>query len=43
MNCQEWWLVDIKLLYEIHEENGTLEATDLDGNSKLNVLDLEFF
>lgn len=33
----------LKLLYEIHERNGTLDATDLNGDGKLNVLDLEVF
>lgn len=32
----------LKLLYEIHEAKGTLNATDLNGDGKLNVLDLEF-
>lgn len=31
----------LKLLYEIHEKNKTLEATDLNGDGKLDVLDLE--
>jgi hypothetical protein len=33
----------LKLLYEIHEKNGTLEATQVNGNSNLTVLDLESF
>ncbi len=33
----------LKLLYEIHEKNGTLDETDLNGDGKLDVLDLEVF
>ena len=33
----------LKLLYEIHESKGSLEASDLNGDGKLNVLDLEIF
>lgn len=31
----------LKLLYEIHEKNGTLESSNLNGDGKLDVLDLE--
>jgi hypothetical protein len=31
----------LKLLYEIHEHNGTLEKGDLNKDGQLNVLDLE--
>jgi hypothetical protein len=31
----------LKLLYDIHEQNGTLEASDLNGDGKLDVFDLE--
>lgn len=31
----------LKLLYDIHEKKGTLEASDLNGDGKLDVLDLE--
>lgn len=31
----------LKLLYDIHEAKGTLEASDLNGDGKLDVLDLE--
>ncbi len=31
----------LKLLYDIHEEQGTLDASDLNGDGKLDVLDLE--
>jgi hypothetical protein len=33
----------LKLLYEIHKSRGTLHASDLNGDGKLNVLDLEVF
>lgn len=33
----------LKLLYEIHEKNGTLEMRDLNGDGKLDVMDLEVF
>ncbi len=33
----------LKFLYKIHKSNGTLDATDLNGDGKLNVLDLEVF
>jgi hypothetical protein len=33
----------LKLLYDIHEAKGTLNASDLNGDGKLNVLDLEIF
>jgi hypothetical protein len=33
----------LKLLYEIHESRGTLNASDLNGDGKLDVLDLEVF
>lgn len=33
----------LKLLYEIHEQNGTLHSTDLNRDGKLDVLDLEVF
>lgn len=33
----------LKLLYEIHEAKGTLNASDLNGDGKLDVLDLEAF
>jgi hypothetical protein len=33
----------LKLLYEIHENRGTLSSTDLNGDGKLDVLDLEIF
>lgn len=33
----------LKLLYEIHKNNGTLQASDLNGDGKLDVLDLEVF
>lgn len=33
----------LKLLYEIHENKGTLSATDLNGDGKLDVLDLEVY
>jgi len=31
----------LKLLYEIHENKGSLDASDLNGDGKLDVLDLE--
>jgi hypothetical protein len=31
----------LKLLYEVHEKRGTLDASDLNGDGKLDVLDLE--
>lgn len=31
----------LKMLYELHERNGTLEKTSLNGKTKLDVLDLE--
>lgn len=31
----------LKLLYDIHESKGTLNASDLNGDGKLDVLDLE--
>jgi hypothetical protein len=33
----------LKLLYEIHEKQGTLSATDLNGDGNLDVFDLETF
>jgi len=33
----------LKLLFEIHEKNGTLDATDLNCDGQLDVLDLEVF
>lgn len=33
----------LKLLYDIHELNGTLDANDLNGDGKLDVFDLEVF
>lgn len=33
----------LKLLYKIHESRGTLNASDLNGDGKLNVFDLEVF
>jgi len=33
----------LKLLYEIHDSKGTLNATDLNGDGILDVLDLEIF
>lgn len=33
----------LKLLYDIHEARGTLEASDLNGDGKLDVFDLEVF
>ncbi|MES2274164.1 MAG: HNH endonuclease [Chlamydiota bacterium] len=33
----------LKLLYEIHEARATLNATDLNGDGRLDVLDLEVF
>jgi len=33
----------LKLLYEIHERNGTLNASNLDDDGRLTVLDLEMF
>lgn len=33
----------LKLLYEIHESRDTLNASDLNGDGKLDVLDLEIF
>lgn len=33
----------LKLLYEIHERNGTLDKSDLNNDGKLDVLDLEIF
>lgn len=33
----------LKLLYDIHEAKGTLDATDLNGDGFLDVLDLEVF
>ena len=33
----------LKLLYEIHKNNDTLLASDLNGDGKLDVLDLEIF
>ncbi len=31
----------LKLLYDVHEQNGTLDASDLNGDGELDVLDLE--
>jgi hypothetical protein len=31
----------LKLLYDIHEAKGTLETSDLNGDGKLDVFDLE--
>ena len=31
----------LKLLYDMHETRGTLDASDLNGDGKLDVLDLE--
>lgn len=33
----------LKMLYELHKKNGTLQARDLNGDGVLNVLDLEVF
>jgi len=33
----------LKLLCEIHETNGTLDATDLNGDGKMDVFDLEVY
>ncbi len=33
----------LKMLYEIHEQKGTLDSIDLNGDEKLDVLDLEVF
>lgn len=33
----------LKILYELHKNNGTLQAHDLNGDGKFNVLDLEVF
>lgn len=33
----------LKLLYDIHEKNGTLDETDLNGDGELDVLDLDTF
>ncbi len=33
----------LKLLYDIHERNGTLDATNLNGDGILDVLDLEVY
>ena len=33
----------LKLLYEIHDSRGTLDSADLNGDGKLDVLDLEVF
>lgn len=33
----------LKLLYDIHEKNGTLDHSDLNKDGKLDVLDLEVF
>lgn len=33
----------LKLLHEIHEARGTLNASDINGDGKLDVLDLEIF
>jgi HNH endonuclease len=33
----------LKLLYEIHERNGTLNKGDMKGDGKLDVLDLEVY
>lgn len=33
----------LKLLYDFHKRNGTLEATDLNGDGVLDVLDLEIY
>ncbi len=33
----------LKLLFELHGKNGTLDATDLNGDGQLDVLDLEVF
>lgn len=33
----------LKLLYEIHDSRGTLNASDLNGDGILDVLDLEIF
>lgn len=33
----------LKLLFDLHERNGTLEASNLNGDNKLDVLDLEVY
>lgn len=33
----------LKLLYDLHNQRGTLDARDLNGDGKLDVLDLEFY
>ncbi len=33
----------LKLLYDLHNERGTLDARDLNGDGKLDVLDLEIY
>lgn len=33
----------LKLLYDLHEKNGTMDATDLNGDGKLEVFDLEVY
>lgn len=33
----------LKLLYELHEQRSTLDAVDLNGDQKLDVLDLEVY
>lgn len=33
----------LKLLFDLHEKNGTLEASNLNGDNKLDVLDLEVY
>lgn len=33
----------LKLLYDLHLQRGTLDATDLNGDGKLDVLDLEAY
>ncbi len=33
----------LKLLYDLHEQKGTLEKADLRGDGELNVLDLEVY
>jgi len=33
----------LKLIYEMHNRNGTLDKTDLKGDGKLDVLDLEVY